>query len=813
MLRIYNSENLYDLADECLQELHRHPPKNPLAPEQFVVQNHGMARWLSRYLAAKEGITANLNFNFPAELFWKIARTMDSSIPEMLPAERWPMTWTIYEVLYRDNDPALTVLHQYINQRDSQNAAMRRWELACRISDVFDQYLTYRPKMIRSWEKNKLVTNENMERWQAILWNKLNDHWSIKNGEEVHHRARLQKNLFQAIKEKSIPAEKLPSRVIIFGVTEMPPVYLQLGMELAKLTNVHFYLPDCSAHKKNTLVRSLGRAGREFYELTESFLTGENKLKKLQTNDGEQLTEDRSNFFEVLKRDLRLDAGKKNQATPDGSFQVHSCHSPRREVEVLYDQLLNILEENEDLEPEDIHILTPQFDIYAPEIKAIFGAVEEGMPQIPFHLAEAPHASPVMESFRKLIDLVDSRLKVTDVLDLLNSQPIRSAFSLSDENINTLEKWVEENRIRWGIDGGQKASLGLPESDSYTWQSGLQRLLSGYAMEPDEERLFKGIYPYSNIRQSEDSQLLGQFSRFLHQLFRCHRQANERRTIEEWGRILGNWLSIFFTDEEPWFAQIQWLRDKINVLVDETKNARFAEKVPYQIICNYFEKMIDENSKGGGRPGPGVTFSSMISMRNIPAKVIGLVGMDDGSFPRSRNVPGFDLINKLPQKGDRSPASNDRQIFLECLMGASSGFYVSYVGQSDRSDVEFPPSVVVRELIDYIVETYNIRQDEIVQYHPLQAFSMRYFNKNRDYLFSFSQKNCNIARRLSQAHSEIPALIDNKLPEPDDSFKNITIEELVAFFQHPSKYLLQQRLGVYLQDDSVLDQDQESFKL
>ncbi|MGK7368904.1 MAG: hypothetical protein ACNS64_01715, partial [Candidatus Halalkalibacterium sp. M3_1C_030] len=40
-----------------------------------------------------------------------------------------------------------------------------------------------------------------------------------------------------------------------------------------------------------------------------------------------------------------------------------------------------------------------------------------------------------------------------------------------------------------------------------------------------------------------------------------------------------------------------------------------------------------------------------------------------------------------------------------------------------------------------------------------------------------------------------------------------TVSELLQFFQHPAKYLLQNRLGLYLNHERILDEDREPFQL
>src|SRR5699024_6401487 len=75
-----------------------------------------------------------------------------------------------------------------------------------------------------------------------------------------------------------------------------------------------------------------------------------------------------------------------NDIKTDHSIQVHSCHSAQREVEVLHDQLLALFDKNTALRPEDILIMTPDIEVYAPLIEAVFGNSENELPNIPFSI-------------------------------------------------------------------------------------------------------------------------------------------------------------------------------------------------------------------------------------------------------------------------------------------------------------------------------------------------------------------------------------------------------------------------------------------
>lgn len=812
MLSIHSGTQLPLLADGLMKQLRGHPAGNVLAPEVFVVQNYGMARWLSLHIAQHEGIAANFQFIFPAEIYWHLIRLMDPHIPPSLPSDRRPMSWAIFKHLQDDTTDELSVLQEYIQLGDTAKKEMRRWNLAGRIADVFDQYLTYRPDMLRSWENGATTTGNEAERWQAVLWNILCEHWQAQPGNSDVHRAAMHHTLLKRINKGKIPVHKLPERLSIFAVSDMPETYVKTLAALSKLIDIHFYVIDLSKNKNDELIDSLGQVGIEFKSmLSES-------VKK--SNHGEEIVhfqqkakETNLNFFQQFRANLAAGRTGGEPIKWDGSIQVHSCHSPHREAEVLYDQLLLLLDDNKDLAPSDILVLCPDMDTYEPAIEAIFGAVEEGVPKIPFHIAEtSSRENSVNVAFRKLLNIVGSRFNVTGILDLIDSDAIRKALALSMDEFQRLEKWIDENNIRWGINAEHKARMEQPVSSKFTWQSGLNRMMAGYAMEACGHALFEGVYPYKEIVQTEDVELLGRFSRFLNQLFDCNTQAEQPRTLREWGRLFGTWLSFFFMDEAPYGVQVQIIRDITQSLKKEQLLSGMEEPISFPVVRSYLEARLENESTGGGRKGRGITFSGMVAMRNIPAKIVCMIGMNDGVFPKRDQNVEFNLIPKTRRPGDRLPAREDRQIFLESIIAAQKQIYFSYTGQSNKTEAEFPPSVVLRELLDYIEENYEVDHNKLVQNHRLQSFSKDYFLKESS-LVSYSIESKKIAEHLYNLKSESFSFIDQPLSEAEKSFRTVSVRQLIFFFQHPAKYLLQQRLGINLREKDVLDEDRDIFDL
>ncbi len=138
---------------------------------------------------------------------------------------------------------------------------------------------------------------------------------------------------------------------------------------------------------------------------------------------------------------------KTTLAAADRSVQIHSCHSPMREVEVLHDTLLGFFEADPDLAPHDILVMTPDIETYGPFVQAVFGAPESEALRIPFSMADRSflHAYPLYEAVLHLLSLSQSRFGAPQVLQVLESRAVQRRFGLSEGDLELVRLWITTN--------------------------------------------------------------------------------------------------------------------------------------------------------------------------------------------------------------------------------------------------------------------------------------------------------------------------------------------------------------------------------
>ena len=95
-----------------------------------------------------------------------------------------------------------------------------------------------------------------------------------------------------------------------------------------------------------------------------------------------------------------------------------------------------------------------------------------------------------------------------------------------------------------------------------------------------------------------------------------------------------------------------------------------------------------------------LTVCTMVPMRSVPHRVVCLVGLDDGVFPRLGVVDGDDVLARRPMTGERDIRSEDRQLLLDAIGAATGNLVITYTGANEYSGQRRPPAVPLAELLD-----------------------------------------------------------------------------------------------------------------
>ena len=637
------------LAEVCAT-----PGLGPMDAEVIIVQNKGMGRWLAMEMSRELGVFARARFQAPRSFLEESFATVldDTTTVEEVASSYSPdrMVWSIAALLPDlELDPAFTELRGYLT---GDRQGVRRIELATRLAEVFDHYPVYRPETVLAWE-------EGLESgWQAILWRAL----VARNKGRATHLARRAQDAVRAIEGLTQRPTGLPRRVSIFGIDSLPPLFVDVFAALSKHVEVHLFLispsraywaeirdqreiarsriaagatdDDDLAHTLgNPLLASFGRVGRDFQHVLEGRVDYREDDRDLHVEPSEPtiLGTLQGDILALRhRRPLRTNRLDEPDVVPpraidpgDRSITIHACHGPMREVEVLRDQLLAMLHEDVTLEARDIVVMTPDLETYAPLIEAVFGASSADQGHVPFRIGGRGlrAESSAVDAFLALLDTATSRLTASSVLDVLAREPARARFEIDEAELATIQRWITEVNVRWGIDADHRESQGQPPFKETTWRFGLDRLFLGYAMPGDERMLFRDTLPFDDIEGS-GAELLGRFADFCEALFDLQHQLGSPRSIPEWHARLVKALDRLVIEPEAEVGGLQKIRDILRTLADDARAGGFDETVPIDVVRSRLRAKLDEPGGASAFLAGGVTVCALLPMRSIPFRAI-----------------------------------------------------------------------------------------------------------------------------------------------------------------------------------------------
>ncbi len=823
---VHRSNRLEELVG-VLAEVVARPVGGALEPEVIVVQSKGMERWLGMQLSRRLGVWSNARFPFPRALVEELfGAVLDAGGNERFSREG--LGWAISALLPSlAQSPAFSGVAGYLE--DDQHG-LKRLQLAQRIAYLFDQYAVFRPEMVLDWERG------GGEGWQPALWRALverfgSDHVAARTGRFLE--------AWNGIGE--LPPG-VPHRISVFGISSLPPIYLRVLAAAARHVELHLFLlspsreywaeirserealrslrdsaesgrEELHLEQGNALLASLGRAGRDFQRVLESLDDYQETDRDLYRDPGAH------SMLAALQSDIlalrRRGPGALAPPLPldDASIAVHACHSPMREIQVLRDQLLDLFESDPSLEPHDVVVMMP-------DVRSLRASgrrrVRDNRHRPGAHSLShrGPHAAVGQcgdGSVPVAPRICGGRARASEVLDLLQLEPIRARFGILASELSDVSHRIHDAGVRWGEDAADRERAGQPAVEQNSWRFGLERLLLGYAM--PGPGMFAGVLPIDDMEGSQ-AELVGRLAEFAERLFAWRRRLVQPRTPADWQEALGRLLDdlVLAPDFETW--QLQLVRDALAALSDAATAAGFDEPISLEVVRALLEEAFEQERTTHDFLAGGVTFCAMLPMRSIPFRVVCLVGMNDGDFPRTDRHQSFDLIRAEPRPGDRSPREEDRYLFLEALLSARERLFVSYVGRGIQDNGVRPPSVVLGELFDAVSTSFSVDRDRLVVEHPLQPFSPRYFRGDDDpRLFSYGVDDSAGARALVRERHAPPPFQLELLPAVGGEQRSVDIGVLARFFENPARGLLNARLRLFLERESVLVEDREPIEL
>ncbi|GGF48280.1 RecBCD enzyme subunit RecC [Marmoricola endophyticus] len=838
-LTIHRATRADQLADELaalLCDVSGTPPADPFAAELVVVPAKGVERWLSQRLShtlgaapgAEDGVCAGVELRSPASL---VAELTDRPEEDPWSPDRmvWPLLGALDAAAGEDWAAPLS-RHLGLLLHDGEGDELRRgrrYATARRLAGLFSSYARQRPALLRAWEDDHDEDGAGQPlpddlSWQPELWRRL----LAVAGEPSPTRRHAE----VLARLEAGPAAGMPARVSLFGHTRVPATEAELLAALGAHHEVHLWLPHPSPAlwdalsdnggvvprdedgsydaARHPLLASLGRDVRELERTLAPYALDAGAAEEPARPAG---------LLGRLQADIAADRAPDGSLLldpDDRSVQVHACHGPARQVEVLREVVLGLLADDETLEPRDIMVMCPDIEAYAPLVEAAFGlgdAVAGAHPghQLQVRLADRAlsRTNPLLAVAGSLLDLADGRAPASRVLDLLASEPVRRRFRIAESELETVHRWVEQSGVRWAFDAAHRSAYGLAAYPQNTWRFGLDRVLAGVAVSDDAQADGAGyvdtVLPLDDV-PSSSIDLAGRLAELVDRLERTIDRLTGLRPMGDWLENLREG-TVALTAAEP---GEEWQLAQLHTELGGVALAAGTDAPDLRL--SDVRSLLGERL--GGRPTRAnfrtgsMTVATLVPMRSVPHRVVCLLGVDDGAFPRGGTTDGDDVLARRPLTGERDRRSEDRQQLLDAVMATTETLVVTYSGYDETTGAERPPAVPLGELLDALDRTAAGARERVVTPHRIQPFHPSYYSGSAP-PFSFDRLSAGGARAAVRQPVATPAIGSVSLPPM--AVGDVELADLVRFLRDPVGGFLRQRLEVSL----LRDQDEVSDRM
>ena len=755
-------------------------------------------------LARRHGVAMGVDFLLPGRFIEHIARLvgLDPIHPSWRPEGlAWRILPLLTEMVEEGDTPRFG--EAYADGRARQ-------ALATEVADRFDQYLYFRPEMIAAWDRGRAWpplpdSAREDEAWQRELWRRL----SRGLADHPHPAARLR----DLVRRVRAGAGELPASFEILATGPLPPTLLPLLGALAAITGVRLRAALPSTEHLAELCA--GRAQRRVGEEAASAWEGHPLLSHLGKQavdtvcriDGALLTEGQAydildlpgerpeTLLARIQADIRAarppgSGEAAERPGPDRSVRVHRCHSARREVEVLRDELLDAFATLPGLEAGDVLILAPDLDTYGPLAEAI---LRDGDPTLPIRLAERrlDRTDPLVRGMKAMLHLAAGRAPLSEGLALLELPAVAAGLEELETDPQVLADRLRASGITWGLSAAHRRALGAGDEGTGTWREGLDRLLAGLWLgeaDGSSDGDDRAALPVSGDLGG-DPGAMGASLDWLDGLVGLLEEWQRPASPRGWARRLGRALDEVLAAQSDRFDSMAAVELVGELRAAETDHACDVE-LDAGTLAAWLDRAAEDEVRRVSRVGGAIAMGRLQPMRAVPSRVLAVMGLHDAAFPRRARAPAWDLLAAAPRPGDRDPAHEDRQLFLDALLAAGDRVIMTATARNVRSNKEEPLSACVEEFLRVAAATVSDHPDrreeayrELIEPHPLQPFHATCYTGPQA---SFDTGHLEIARAFRERREEAaPFHAGAPGPAPEVGSADLGLDELIRILKDP----------------------------
>jgi exodeoxyribonuclease V gamma subunit len=886
MSTLYLGSELQSLANRLADVLIAHERQSDFfTPVTVVVPNRYLRKWLRLTLARKLGVCVNLQFFAFEEALWKLLREVDlrphAAEPEALDENAYRLL--VLSVLLEDRDPDLAILQQYIRMQTlplTRLSCRHAWNLSERLAHLVQEYEYHRQDvLIQPWLRGQLGLaqvddfSRAMERAQRALFTSITRADNGKRSLLSDHGGHNFKTLPQyAMELMEQPLAVRPNRLIhVFGLTQTTELYARVLSWLGEAFDIRVYhlnvlasrAPDrpsaaalqaiaqkyrepANPEHGNELLRLWGRACAESLGLMAGLLASGSygaevlepaPARPLGPGNPKARAKKAAPTALSCLHDHLLGRPATRRLAQDRSIQIVGCPGIVREVETVYNSILDNLQHNPSLRQTDIAVLATDMPQYRPILQAVF---ERPPKRLRYNLVDfsAAGLSMLGQALLGMLDLALESFTRSHVFAVLLNPCFLARLGVDRAAALTWLEWAETLGICQGWDAAEKQDQGYPRSPFYAWRLALQRLRLGRYMEVSADDAdepaprFGHVIPFADI-QSADREQLDAFCRAVETLLpRLARLRHQSVSGQRWATDLQRLVQEFLDvpadrpEEEQVRAQVLAAVDRLALWDHLRPRSAPSAGLPLALVREYVQTQLEglAGSHGEYLTG-GVTLAALQPMRPVPCQLLYVIGLDATLFPGSNALSSFDLRGVRRESGDIRPAEDRIYLLLENLLAAQQKVYLLYNTRGQK-DVTLLPSMPLQQLQRYLGDHVTSNAFETIAMPPFNDDDA-YFNhaqqpEHQDVLVQYRDADRFIALNAaaSQGRLTLDLLQQAELqakkdtlrvdfaiaPEPRPSVVapvTISVGELRRFLCFPAEATLRRHLGI--EDDEESD--------
>lgn len=656
---------------------------------------------------------------------------------------------------------------------DYRKRKARRLTLAQTTAENYLRYLDQMPELLLE------LPNNQISQWQITLWEKL-----IQLNPEYGNPAQFITSL-GVTKNINVPIKHLPKSIFVYGFLFYSQSELNLisGLKNSNIKVKEYQLSDS------------GNLGPKL----ENWMPSESEIKK-----------------------------NENYSLPQTT--LHKCIGINGQVQVIQDlvvKLVNSQEEN--INPEEILILTPELDTLFPLLSFSFKHdnqrkynpdTDHPSKRIKLwfsHEARNDQFSETNQYLLTLFSLLDGPVNFQDIAKLFSLQGVLNAAGLSYDDGQDLIAVMQDAQAAWGWDYNSQLRSEILPNRTGTIEYVLRCIASAISVDTKEAICWNSndsdvsVYTpkiNSSITVSVAAKAIQYLERLRNLICSINPEESYKAidlTIDNWSAFLQESLDdIFF---KPAIVDEKKARAIARKWLDKTGQILSLNPEENQITLTLDEvkKLAESRISKQRIPGNMLPGTPVVCATNelhcTPYKHVILAGFTDKNFPLANKVYGDDALLNIGGEKINKLRNETRESFkqLYALLTSAKQVDIVYSSRSEYTGKVLDTPTVIADIkrehssvdsITYGLQPFSKPDADFTDVHSYKDHSKMF----KAYINYRNRPTDRYSKKLSQWTFS---------KDQFDSQKEIDLSDFLNFYKDPTDYFVKKKLSIFISDDET----------